>query len=136
MRIYPERGEYLRTGSTAFRIVDDTALRLVAYVSADLVARLEVGQELLVVPERPDEHLPAFRAKLFSIPPAAEGKARTFRVEARARRPAGRWRPGMTARLRPLSRAAPSTPRKGKDQPGAESGSGGTKPEGTKRDHG
>jgi len=107
VRVYPETGEYLQVGATAFRIVDDTGLRVVAYVSAEIVARLEPGQEVSVRAERADEQLPPFTAKIFSIGPAAEGAARTFRVEARAPRPPGRWRPGMTARLAPAA-ASPS----------------------------
>ena len=38
-------------------------------------------------------------AKVFSVAGAAEGKARTFRVEARATDKTGKWRPGMTGRL-------------------------------------
>jgi len=105
VRVHPERGEYLQPGQTAFRIVDDSALRVVAYVPAQVVVRLERGQAVQVVPETAGARLPVLRAEVFSIAPAAEGRARTFRVEARVRadelkEPAKRrWRPGMTARL-------------------------------------
>ena len=99
VRVYAERGEYVRIGETAFRIIDDTAFRIITYIPARYVTRVEVGQELIVSAEKPDKRLPSFRAKVFSIASAAEGAARTFRIEARAPRPKGRWRPGMTALL-------------------------------------
>lgn len=101
VRIYPERGEYLQVGAPAFRIVDDTALKIVTYVSADRVDVLKVGEKVAMAPERPESSLPVLEATVFSVAAAAEGPARTIRVEARAQDASGRWRPGMTGRLRP-----------------------------------
>ncbi|MHC4548794.1 MAG: efflux RND transporter periplasmic adaptor subunit [Planctomycetota bacterium] len=101
VRVFPERGEYLQVGATAFRIVDDAALRIITYVPAARVSLLAVGQKVRVAPERAGVMLPVLEAKVFSIAPAAEGQARTIRVEARARDASRRWRPGMTARLLP-----------------------------------
>ena len=105
VRVYPEKGEYLRVGETAFRIVDDSALRIVAYVPAARAGRIAPGQEVLVATDRGDTKLPVLRAKVFSVAPAAEGAARTIRVEVRAKDATGRWRPGMTARLRSVPAA-------------------------------
>jgi RND family efflux transporter MFP subunit len=98
VRIPPERGEYLRVGETAFRIVDDSRLRIVAYLDGAHVARLKVGQAVGVRADF-DDAAPVRTARVFSIAAAAEGAARTFRVEARLDNPRGLLRPGMTARL-------------------------------------
>jgi membrane fusion protein (multidrug efflux system) len=112
VRIYPQRGEYLQIGAPAFRIVDDSAFKVITYVPADRIPLLKVGQKVSLAPERADSALPVLEATVFSIAPAAEGRARTIRVEARARDASGRWRPGMTGRLRPFA--------KGANAPGAE----------------
>jgi len=106
VRIYPQRGEYLQIGATAFRIVDDSSFKIIAYVPADRIGRLKVGQKVALAPERAESPLPALEATVFSIAAAAEGPARTIRVEARARDASGRWRPGMTGRLRPVTKGA------------------------------
>lgn len=98
VRVLPERGEYLRVGETAFRIVDDARLRVVAYLDGAQVARLKVGQAVRVRADF-DDAAPIRAARVFSIAPAAEGAARTFRVEARLDNPRGLLRPGVTARL-------------------------------------
>ena len=106
VRIYPQRGEYLRIGATAFRIVDDSSFKIIAYVPADRIGLLKVGQKVAVAPERAGSPLPVLEATIFSIAAAAEGRARTIRVEARARDASGRWRPGMTGRLGPVMQGA------------------------------
>jgi len=111
VRVPPERGEYLQIGATAFRLVDDSSFRIIAYVPPELVARFAVGQRVRVVAEPGVEGRKAFEAEVFSVASAAESKARTFRLEARAPRPAGQWRPGMTARLQPAAPAAKPTGR-------------------------
>lgn len=105
VRVYPERGEYLQVGAPAFRIVDDSAFKVITYVPADRVSLLKVGQKVVMAPERAEPPLPVLEATVFSIAAAAEGPARTIRVEARARDASGRWRPGMTGRLRPKGAA-------------------------------
>jgi len=100
VRVFPELGEYLRPGDTAFRVIDDSRLRLVAYVPAAWLARLEVGTPVEFASDVAALELPVLRAKVVAVAPAAEGAARTFRVEARADDPSHRWRPGMTAQLR------------------------------------
>jgi membrane fusion protein (multidrug efflux system) len=100
VRIYPQRGEYLQIGATAFRIVDDSAFKVITYVPADRIHLLKVGQKVALAPDRAESPLPLLEATVFSIAPAAEGRARTIRVEARARDASGRWRPGLTGRLR------------------------------------
>jgi RND family efflux transporter MFP subunit len=106
VRIYPQRGEYLQVGATAFRIVDDSAFKLITYVPADRIHLLKVGQRVALAPETAGTSpaLPVLEATVFSIAAAAEGRARTIRVESRARDASGRWRPGMTGRLRPVLR--------------------------------
>ena len=91
-------GEYLRIGETAFRIIDDSSLKIVLYVPARALGRVKAGTVLRVGsdPELASLKLPTLEAKVFAVAPAAEGKARTFRIEARARDKSGRWRPGMT----------------------------------------
>jgi len=106
VRIYPQRGEYLRIGATAFRIVDDSAFKIITYVPADRIRLLKVGQKVAVAPERAGSPRPVLEATVYSIAAAAEGRARTIRVEARARDASGRWRPGMTGRLRPVTPGA------------------------------
>ncbi len=99
VRVVPERGEYIRAGETAFRLVDDAAVRVIAYASARVVGRLRVGQRVRVGAAFDDGSLgPAYAARLFSIAPAAEGQSRTFRVEARLKRPKD-MRPGMAGYL-------------------------------------
>ncbi|MHC4819844.1 MAG: efflux RND transporter periplasmic adaptor subunit [Planctomycetota bacterium] len=102
VRIYPQRGEYLQVGAPAFRIVDDTAFKIITYVPADRIGLLKVGQKVTLASERPGspQPLPVIEATIFSIAAATEGRSRTIRVEARARDASGRWRPGMTGRLR------------------------------------
>ncbi|MFQ5843919.1 MAG: efflux RND transporter periplasmic adaptor subunit [Planctomycetota bacterium] len=103
VRIHPQQGEYLRAGTTAFRIIDDSELRIVAYVAAGLLPHLRPGGVLEV---RSDlAGLPALRARVFSVAPGAEGRSRRFRVEAHVKDPSGRWRPGMTAEARPAGPA-------------------------------
>ena len=99
VRVKPERGEYLRVGETAFRIVDDSALRVVAYVPAQRVAEIKVGQTVRVRADFERADRPPLEAKVFSVAPAAEGRARTFRVETRLKDGARRLRPGMAAEL-------------------------------------
>jgi RND family efflux transporter MFP subunit len=106
VRVYPERGEYLQVGAPAFRIVDDTAFKIITYVPAARVSLLKVGQKVALAPERAESTLPVLEATIFSIAAAAEGRARTIRVEARARDASGRWRPGMTGRLRRVQERA------------------------------
>ena len=100
VRVYPEAGEYLRIGETTFRIIDDSQLKIVTYVSAAWLPRLRTGAVLAVEPDEAGTDRSVLKARIFSIAPAAEGKARTFRVEARCKDATGRWRPGMTARIR------------------------------------
>jgi len=102
VRIYPETGEFMQVGETAFRIIDDSGLRIIAYLPPDMLPQVRPGSWLQVRPDGPDTKLPALRAKVFSVAPAAEGAARTFRVEARVQDKSSRWRPGMTARIQPL----------------------------------
>ena len=103
VRVYAKAGEYLRTGATAFRIIDDSALKIVVYVPARALARLKPGRLLRVEPDRDLAalNLPPLEAAVFAVAPAAEGRARTFRVEVRARDKSGRWRPGMTGLIAP-----------------------------------
>jgi RND family efflux transporter MFP subunit len=99
VRIHPEAGEYLQVGQTAFRIVDDSRLRLLFYAPAPLLDRIREGGKLKVTADRAESKLPVLEAVVFSVAPAAEGRSRTFRVEARADDASGRWRPGMTGRI-------------------------------------
>ena len=104
VRVHPKAGEYLRTGATAFRIIDDSALKIVVYVPARALARLEPGRMLRVEPD-PDLaalKLPPLDARVFAVAPAAQGRARTCRVEAHTRDKSGRWRPGMTGLFAPV----------------------------------
>jgi len=102
VRIHPEAGEYLRVGDPAFRIVDDSELKVVVYVPAALLGHVSPGVRLAVAPDGSDaspEDLPRLDARVVSVAPAAEGPSRTFRVEARLKDASGKWRPGMTARV-------------------------------------
>jgi membrane fusion protein (multidrug efflux system) len=105
VRIYPERGEYLQVGAPAFRIVDDTSFKVITYVPAARIGLLKVGQKAALVPDfgssSSSSTPPVLEVTIFSIAAAAEGRARTIRVEARARDASGRWHPGMTGRLQP-----------------------------------
>jgi len=104
VRIPAQIGEYLGVGQMAFRIVDDSQLKIVTYVSAGWLSRLKVGDTLTLQANFPGAKLPPLPARIFSIAPAAEGASRTFRVEARAERDeGGKWRPGMTAIAQPAS---------------------------------
>jgi len=102
VRVPPQLGEYLAPGQEAFRIVDASTLRIVAYAPGALVSRLVPGDEVRV--EGEEAALPPLVARIFAVAPAPEGRARTFRVEARVADPSGRWRAGMTARIRPAVR--------------------------------
>lgn len=102
VRVPPQLGEYLAPGQEAFRLVDDATLRIVAYAPGALLHRFAPGDEVRVEVE--DIALPPLVARVFAVAPAPEGKARTFRVEARVKDPSGRWRPGMTARIHPATR--------------------------------
>lgn len=105
VRVPAQTGEYLGVGQTAFRIVDDTELKIITYVSAVWLSRLKVGDTLSLTADFPGAKLPSLPARIFSIAPAAEGASRTFRVEARAKRDqGGQWRPGMTAIAVPVAR--------------------------------
>ena len=98
VRIPPQTGEYLGVGMTAFRIIDDSQLKVVTYVPAGWLSRLKVGDSLILRADFPGASLAPLTARVFSIAPAAEGASRTFRVEARAtREKESGWRPGMTA---------------------------------------
>ena len=99
VRIYPEVGSYLQVGKPAFRLIDDSRLKIVTYVPAILLPRLSVGTEVTLHADVGGPKLPSVRAKVYTVAAAAEGKARTFRVEMRLEDRSGRWRPGMTARL-------------------------------------
>jgi RND family efflux transporter MFP subunit len=96
VRIYPETGEYMRVGETAFRIIDDSALKIVLYVPGRMLDSVKPGTVLRLQPEPGGRRMATLEAKVRSVAPAAEGRARTFRVEARASDASGRWRPGMT----------------------------------------
>ena len=99
VRVYPQTGEYLRVGDTAFRIIDDSSLKIIVYVPARLLPRMQPGAMLRVESDVKELKLPVLEAKVFSLAPAAEGRARTFRVEARVQDRSGKWRPGMTGRI-------------------------------------
>jgi RND family efflux transporter MFP subunit len=99
VRVHPEAGEYLQVGQTAFRIVDDSRLRIVFYAPAHALEGLREGVELKLCADREGSKLPVLEAVVYSVAPAAEGRSRTFRVEARADDASGRWRPGMTGRV-------------------------------------
>jgi len=105
VRVYPETGEYLQLGSTAFRVIDDSTLRVIAYVSAEAVAGITPGAAVLLTNDNEKLRLSPLPGRVFSVAPAAEGKARTFRIESRFARPAGalkrarRWRAGMVGQL-------------------------------------
>ncbi len=99
VRVYPQAGEYMRVGETAFRIIDDSILKIIAYVGARLLPRMRPGVTLRIETDIKGLKLPVLHAKIFSVAAAAEGRARTFRVEARVRDKSGRWRPGMTGRI-------------------------------------
>ena len=99
VRIYPEVGSYLQVGRPAFRLIDDSRLKIVAYVRAALLPRLRVGTDVKLHADADGPKLPALRGKVYTVAAAAEGEARTFRVEIRLEDKSGRWRPGMTARL-------------------------------------
>ena len=60
---------------------------------------LKVGTEVALHADAGGPKLPSLRGKVYTVAAAAEGKARTFRVEIRLEDKSGRWRPGMTARL-------------------------------------
>jgi len=123
VRIEREAGEYIRAGETAFRIVDDSAIRVIAYAPARVVGRLEVGQPVRVGAAYDDGTLgPAHAARLFAIAPAAEGRSRTFRVEARLDRPED-MRPGMAGYLE--LPPAPAKPTKGGQRDGGGKDRGG-----------
>ncbi len=100
VRVPKEAGEFLSAGELAFRIIDDSALRVVAYLPSALLGRVEVAAEIRLEapPEEPGP--PPILATVFSIAPVAEGRARTFRMEARVSGADRAWRPGMTALLR------------------------------------
>lgn len=100
VRVYPQAGEYMRVGETAFRIIDDSSLKVILYVSARQLPRVKTGTKLSVESDVEGLELPVLNGKVFSVAPAAEGKSRTFRVEVRAIDKSGRWRPGMTGRVR------------------------------------
>jgi membrane fusion protein (multidrug efflux system) len=98
LRIHPQQGEYLQAGKAAFRLIDDSELRILAYVPAHLLPQLEPGGTLEV---RSDlERLPVLRPRIFSVASGAAESSRRFRVEARVKDPGRLWRPGMTARAR------------------------------------
>jgi RND family efflux transporter MFP subunit len=99
VRIYPEVGSYLQIGRPAFRLIDDSRLKIVVYARAELLPRLTVGREVTLLTDADGPSLPPLRGKVYSVAAAAEGKARTFRVEIRLEDKSGRWRPGMTGRL-------------------------------------
>lgn len=99
VRVYPQVGEYMRVGETAFRIIDDSSLKIIVYVGARLLPRMQRGVVLRVETDIKGLKLPVLHAKIFSVAAAAEGRARTFRVEARVRDKSGKWRPGMTGRI-------------------------------------
>ncbi len=60
---------------------------------------MQPGAMLRVESDVKELKLPVLEAKVFSLAPAAEGRARTFRVEARVKDRSGKWRPGMTGRI-------------------------------------
>jgi RND family efflux transporter MFP subunit len=99
VRVYPQAGEYMRVGETAFRIIDDSSLKIIVYVAARLLPRMQPGVALRIETDVKGLELPVLHAQIFSVAAAAEGRARTFRVEARVRDKSGKWRPGMTGRL-------------------------------------
>ena len=99
VRVYPQAGEYLRVGETAFRIIDDSSLKIIVFVRARLLPRMQPGVALRIETDIKGLKLPVLHARVFSVAAAAEGRARTFRVEARVRDKSGKWRPGMTGRI-------------------------------------
>ena len=103
VRIHPQRGEYLRPGDTAFRLIDDSSLRIVAYVDASQLPLLRPGGSLAVRSELPK--LKPLEARIVSVAPGTATQTRRFRVEARVDKPDPAWRPGMTAVARPLDTA-------------------------------
>ena len=76
-------------------------LKIIVYVPARLLPRVRPGAKLRIEsdPEDAALKLPVLEAKVFSRASAAEGKARTFRVETRVVDKSGKWRPGMTGRI-------------------------------------
>lgn len=114
VRILPEVGEFVQAGQPAFRLIDESELKIVAWVEAADLFRIDPGAAVEIEAAPPPAEAraaPALpRARVHSIAPAAEARSRTFRVESRLR-DAGRFlRPGMTARIRFLagSRAEPA----------------------------
>lgn len=103
VRIHPQEGEYLRPGDTAFRLIDDSSLRIVAYVDASQLPLLRPGGSLEVRSELP--RLKPLEARIVSVAPGTATQTRRFRVEARVDKPDPAWRPGMTAVARPLHKA-------------------------------
>ena len=103
VRIHPQKGEYLRPGDTAFRLIDDSSLRIVAYVDASQLPLLRPGGSLAVRSELPK--LKPLEARIVSVAPGTATQTRRFRVEARVDKPDPAWRPGMTAVARPLDTA-------------------------------
>jgi len=106
--VAPQLGEFLRVGQTAFRIVDLTSLRLLAYLTAEQLegSKLRHGTAVEVEAEHEARGAKPIRASVYAIASAAEGPARTFRIEVRVAGPDGErgkgtWlRPGMRVRLR------------------------------------
>ncbi len=99
VRIHPQKGEYLRPGDTAFRLIDDSSLRIVAYVDALQLPLLRPGGSLAVRSELP--RLKPLEARIVSVASGTAAQTRRFRVEARVNKPDPLWRPGMTAVARP-----------------------------------
>ncbi len=99
VRIHPQKGEYLRPGDTAFRLIDDASLRIVAYVDASQLPSLRVGGVLELRSELPK--LKPLEARIVSVASGTAAQTRRFRVEARVNKPDPLWRPGMTAVARP-----------------------------------
>ncbi len=98
VRVYAALGSYLRVSEPAYRIVDRTALKIVAYVPAHVVSSLKTGRQIGVTAtfEQDAAQRPA---KLVSIAAASTGTSRTFRIELRLRDKSEKLRPGMAAWL-------------------------------------
>ena len=97
VRVYPEQGSYLRVGERAFRIVDRSELKVVAFVPAHVVAQLKPGRDVAITASFESGAKVMRRAQLVSVAAASTGTSRTYRIEARLKDGIESLRPGMAA---------------------------------------
>ena len=97
VRVYPEQGSYLRVGDRAFRIVDRSELKVVAFVPAHVVAQLKPGRDVAISASFESGAQTMRRARLVSVAAASTGTSRTYRIEVRLKDGIESLRPGMAA---------------------------------------